>query len=419
MRLRRPGGRRGRRRQAEEADRIQHPGATADIAIHGTCATRFDGVRRAFTQNFVQGKEIGAAVAAWVDGELVVNLWAGMADEAGSKPWQVDTLSTVLSGTKGLTSTCVHQLVERGDLDLNAPVARYWPEFAQAGKEDITLGMVMSHRSGVIGPRQRMDWTQVTDWDLVCERLAAAEPWWEPGTAQGYHMTTFGFILGEVFRRVTGNTVGQYLRTEIAEPLGAEIHIGLPRTEQHRCADRVAKPHIRQMLADVNAPGYPTSLAEHPKAGLAVSMGFAPDDEVGSNDLDLWRELEFPGTNGQVSALGLATFYNALAQEKLLSRKHMDLIRVCQGGLESDLVLGRRVADHGWGLGYMLNQRCVNGPNPSIFGHGGLGGSFGFVDLENRIGYAYVMNHFDPTKANADPRSVVMSNEIYAVLGVK
>jgi CubicO group peptidase (beta-lactamase class C family) len=388
------------------------------MAIHGSCATRFDGVRRAFAQNFVQGKEIGAAVAAWVDGELVVNLWAGTADEAGSKPWQVDTLSTVLSGTKGLTSTCVHQLVERGDLDLNAPVARYWPEFAQAGKEDITLGMVMCHRSGVIGPRQRMDWTQVTDWDLVCERLAAAEPWWEPGTAQGYHMTTFGFILGEVFRRVTGNTVGQYLRTEIAEPLGAEIHIGLPRTEQHRCADRVAKPHIRQMLADVNAPGYPTSLAEHPKAGLAVSMGFAPDDEVGSNDLDLWRELEFPGTNGQVSALGLATFYNALAQEKLLSRKHMDLIRVSQGGLETDLVLGRRVADHGWGLGYMLNQRCVNGPNPSILGHGGLGGSFGFVDPENRIGYAYVMNHFDATKANADPRSVVMSNEIYAVLGV-
>jgi CubicO group peptidase (beta-lactamase class C family) len=376
-------------------------------------------VRRAFEQNFVHGKEIGAAVAAWVNGELVVNLWAGTADEAGTKPWQVDTLSTVLSGTKGLTSTCVHQLVERGDLDLNAPVARYWPEFAQAGKQDITLGMVMSHRSGVIGPRQRMDWTQVTDWDLVCERLAAAEPWWEPGTAQGYHMTTFGFILGEVFRRVTGDTVGQYLRTEIAEPLGAEIHIGLPRTEQHRCADRVAKPHIRQMLADVNAPGYPTSLAEHPKAGLAVSMGFAPDDEVGSNDLDLWRELEFPGTNGQVSALGLATFYNALAQEKLLSRKHMDLIRVSQGGLERDLVLGPRVADHGWGLGYMLNQRCVNGPNPSIFGHGGLGGSFGFVDLESRIGYAYVMNHFDPTKANADPRSVVMSNEIYAVLGVK
>ncbi|MDT5203376.1 MAG: hypothetical protein QOD34_12 [Mycobacterium sp.] len=376
-------------------------------------------MRDAFSENFALGKEVGAAVAAWVDGELVVNLWGGVADEAGARPWQQDTLSTVLSGTKGLTSTCVHQLVERGELDLNAPVARYWPEFAQAGKQDVTLAMVMSHRSGVIGPRQRMDWTQVTDWDLVCERLAAAEPWWEPGTAQGYHMTTFGFILGEVFRRVTSGTVGQYLRTEIAEPLGAELFIGTPRTEQHRCADRVAKPHVRDLLADANAPEYPTSLAEHPKAGLAISMGFAADDEVSSHDLDLWRELEFPGTNAQVSALGLATFYNALAQEKLLSRDQMDVLRVCQGGLETDLVLGPRVADHGWGLGYMLNQRCVNGPNPSIFGHGGLGGSFGFVDLENRIGYAYVMNHFDSTKANADPRSVVMSNEIYRVLGIE
>jgi CubicO group peptidase (beta-lactamase class C family) len=376
-------------------------------------------VRDAFSENFVLGKEVGAAVAAWVDDELVVNLWGGVADEAGARPWQQDTLSTVLSGTKGLTSTCVHQLVERGELDLNAPVARYWPAFAQAGKQDITLAMVMSHRSGVIGPRQRMEWAQVTDWDLVCERLAAAEPWWEPGTAQGYHMTTFGFILGEVFRRVTGSTVGQYLRTEIAEPLGAELFIGTPRTEQHRCADRVAKPHVRDLLADANAPEYPTSLAEHPKAGLAISMGFAADDEVSSHDLDLWRELEFPGTNAQVSALGLATFYNALAQEKLLSRDQMDVLRVCQGGLETDLVLGPRVADHGWGLGYMLNQRCVNGPNPSIFGHGGLGGSFGFVDLENRIGYAYVMNHFDSTKANADPRSVVMSNEIYRVLGIE
>ncbi|MGH3556823.1 MAG: serine hydrolase domain-containing protein [Mycobacterium sp.] len=391
----------------------------ADIDIQGSCTSRFERVRDAFEQNFALRNEVGAAVAAWVDGELVVNLWGGSADAAAARPWRVDTLATVLSGTKGLTSTCVHQLVERGALDLHAPVARYWPEFGQAGKEAITLAMVMSHRSGVIGPRTRMPWEQVTDWDLVCDRLAAAEPWWEPGTAQGYHMTTFGFIVGEVFRRVTGRTVGQYLRTEIAEPLGAEVHIGLSRAEQRRCADRVSKPHIREMLADVHAPGYPSSLAEHPKAGLAVSMGFAPDDEVGSNDLQLWREVEFPGTNGQVSALGLATFYNALAQEKLLSREHMDLVRVSQGGFDTDLVLGPRVADHGWGLGYMLNQRCVNGPNPRIFGHGGLGGSFGFVDLEHRIGFAYVMNRYDATKANADPRSVALSDEVYAALGVK
>ncbi|MEB3983350.1 serine hydrolase [Mycobacterium sp. 663a-19] len=390
----------------------------SDVDIHGSCVEGFDGVRDAFARNFAQRHEVGAAVAVWVDGELVVNLWGGSADAAGARPWREDTLTTVLSGTKGLSATCVHQLADRGELDLHAPVARYWPEFAQSGKQDITLAMVMGHRSGVIGPRTRMSWDKVAHWDFVCEQLAAAEPWWEPGTAQGYHMTTFGFILGEVFRRVTGRTIGQYLRTEIAEPIGADVHIGLSPAEQRRCAERVNKPHARDLLADVQAPGYPTSLAEHPKAGLSVSMGFAPDDELGSNDLQLWRELEFPGTNGQVSALGLATFYNALAQEKLLSREHMDKVRVCQGGDETDLVLGPRVADHGWGLGYMLNRRGINGPNRRIFGHGGLGGSFGFVDLEHRIGYAYVANRFDATKSNADPRSLALSNEVYAALGV-
>ncbi|OBF82865.1 esterase [Mycobacterium sp. 852002-51163_SCH5372311] len=389
-----------------------------DADIHGSCAPDFVGVRDAFERNFAERKDVGAAVAVWVDGDLVVNLWGGSADAAGTRPWEQDTLTTVLSGTKGMTSTCVHQLADRGELDLYAPVARYWPEFGQAGKENITLAMVMSHRSGVIGPRTRLNTQQLVDWDYVCAQLAIAEPWWEPGTAQGYHMTTYGFILGEVFRRVTGRTVGQYLRAEIAEPIGADIHIGLSPADQLRCAERVNKPTGRQLLAELHAPGWPTRLDEHPKAGMSIAMGFLPDDDLDTENLQLWRRLEFPGTNGQVSALGLATFYNALAQEKLLSREHMELVRTPQGGFEPDLVLGPRVADHGWGLGYMLNQRCVNGPNPRMFGHGGLGGSFGFVDLEHRIGYAYVANRFDATKANADPRSVALSNQVYAALGV-
>ncbi len=153
-------------------------------------------------------------------------------------------------------------------------------------------------------------------------------------------------------------------------------------------------------------------------AGWAVSMDFVPDDELGVQALDAWRSAEFPSTNAHVSALGMATFYNALAQEKLISRRQMDLARVSQGGFETDLVLGPHVADHGWGLGYMLNQRCVNGPNPRIFGHGGLGGSFGFVDLEHQLGYAYVTNNFDTTKRLADPRSLALSDAIYATLGV-
>jgi len=277
---------------------------------------------------------------------------------------------------------------------------------------------VLGHRSGVIAPRQRLHWDEVSDWDLVCTRLAAAEPWWEPGSAQGYHMVAFGFILGEVVRRVTGRSLGQYLRTEIAEPMGIDVHVGLPDFEHQRCAEMVNKPHIRGVLSNGGAPSDPCSLAEHPMAGLSVAMGFVPDDELGSNDLPRWRRSEFPGTNGHVSALGLATFYNGLAQEKILSRGQLEVARVSQGGFDPDVVLGPRVADHGWGLGFMLNQRRVAGPNPRSFGHGGSGGSYGFVDLEHRIGYAYVMNYFDATKCNADPRSTALSDEVYRTLGV-
>ena len=389
-----------------------------ETPIGGGCASGFETVRDAFEKNFTHNDEVGAAVAIWVDGDLVVNLWGGYADARRRRHWRENTLASVFSGTKGLTSTCVHMLADRGEIDLDAPVARYWPEFGRAGKQNVTVASVLGHRSGVIGPRARMDWSQTADWDLVCERLAASEPWWEPGTAQGYHMVSFGFILGEVVRRVTGRTIGEYLRREIADPMGIDVHIGLPDTEHRRCAEMINKPHIRDVLAKGGAPGHPESLAEHPMAALSVTMGFVPDDELGSNDITAWRRSEFPGTNGHVSALGLATFYNGLAQEKLLSRGHLEKVRVCQGGFDPDIVLGPRVADHGWGLGYMLNQRGVAGPNLGSFGHGGSGGSYGFVDLENRIGYAYVMNYFDHTKCNADPRSTSLSNEVYRILGV-
>ncbi|MBV8927961.1 MAG: beta-lactamase family protein [Mycobacteriaceae bacterium] len=389
-----------------------------EVPIAGSCAPEFEKVRTAFEQNFAQRDEVGAAVAVWVDGELVVNLWGGWADAAHTEAWQETTLASVFSGSKGLTSTCVHLLADRGEIDLHAPVAAYWPEFAQGGKGSVTIANVMGHRSGVIGPQERLSPEAVADWDLVCEKLAEATPWWQPGAAQGYHMVTFGFILGGVVRRVKGSTIGQYLRTEIAEPLGIEVHIGLPPAEHHRCAEMVNKPHIREVLAAGQAPGYPTSLDEHPMAGLSIAMGYVPDDELGSNALDVWRSAEFPGTNAHASAQGMATFYNALAQEKLLTREHLELVRVSQGGYEVDLVLGPRVADHGWGLGYMLNQRRVAGPNARSFGHGGSGGSFAFVDLEHRIGYAYVMNQFDATKCHADPRSTALSDEVYAALGV-
>jgi CubicO group peptidase (beta-lactamase class C family) len=391
---------------------------TEDVPIDGFCASEFESVRRQFERNFAERGDVGAAVAAWVDGELVVNLWGGWHDANAALPWRQDTLASVFSGSKGLTSTCIHLLAERGQLDLHERVATYWPEFAQSGKEAITVAMVMAHRSGVIGPQRRMQAVDVLDWDGVCAELAVAQPWWTPGTAQGYHMVTFGFILGELVKRITGRTLGEFLRDEIAEPLAADVHIGLAERDHGRCADMINKPHIRDLLAAGGAPADPTSLAEHSKAGLAVAMGFIPDDELGSLTIDRWRSAEFPATNAHVSALGMATFYHAMAQEQLVSRELMELCRTSQGGMATDVVLGPRVADHGWGLGYMLNQRSVAGPNPRIFGHGGSGGSYAFVDLEHKIGYAYVMNQFDATKASADPRSVALSDEIYAALDV-
>ena len=196
------------------------------------------------------------------------------------------------------------------------------------------------------------------------------------------------------------------------------MHVGLPASEHHRCAEMVNKPHIRDVLADGDAPGHPVSLNEHPMAGLSIALGFVPTTRWARRTSACGARSSFPATNAHVSALGMSTFYNALAQEKLLTREHMERCRVSQGGREADVVLGPRVADHGWGLGYMLNQGGAAGPNKRIFGHGGSGGSYGFVDLEHRIGYSYVMNNFDATKANADPRSVVLSDEIYSALGV-
>ena len=236
--------------------------------VNGSCAPGFERVRDAFEHNFLERNEIGAAVSVWVDGDLAVNLWGGSADAAGQRPWHEDTLASIFSGSKALTSTCIHLLADRGELDLHSPVADYWPEFAQAGKQDITVAMVMGHRSGVIGPRTRLTPNETLDWDAVCAHIAEAEPWWEPGTAQGYHMVTFGFILGEITRRVTGRTLGEYLRKEIAEPLGIDVHIGLPAAEHHRCAEMVNKPHIRDVLADGGAPGYPTQPGRAPDGGI-------------------------------------------------------------------------------------------------------------------------------------------------------
>src|ERR1700722_12959510 len=192
---------------------------SANLTVNGECDPRFSRVRDAFIQNFERRNEVGAATSIVVDGKCVVDLWAGHADQAKSRPWNRDTIVNVWSTTKGLAATCAHRLVDQGKLDLEAPVAKYWPEFAQAGKEKIPVNYLLSHRAGLPAVRKQLPMDAYVNWPVMCSALAAQEPWWNPGTKHGYHAITFGYLIGEVIRRITGKTVGTYLREEIAGPL--------------------------------------------------------------------------------------------------------------------------------------------------------------------------------------------------------
>ncbi len=316
------------------------------------------------THNFTDHDEVGAAVAVWVDGDLVVNLWGGYADARHRRP-----LAGEHPGQRLLRD-------QRTDQHLPSPARRSRRDRPGRAGGAVLAGVRAGrqgghhHRLGAGTPLggDRTAAADALERDRRLGRgsasaLAASEPWWEPGTAQGYHMVSFGFILGEVVRRVTGRTLGQYLRTEIAEPMGIDVHIGLPAAEHAPLrgdGQQTAHPRRAGRRRRPATAGVARASTRWPRCRSA--MGFVPDDELGSNDLALWRRCEFPGTNGHVSALGLATFYNGLAQEKILSREHLEKVRVSQGGFDPDVVLGPRVADHGWGLGYMLNQRGVAGP---------------------------------------------------------
>ena len=228
----------------------------SEVEIHGECAPRFAGVREAFEENFTERGDIGAAVAVTIDGEPVVDLWAGHADAAGTRAWERDTIVNVYSTGKGMLSLGLHMLADRGLVDIEAPVASYWPEFAQAGKEGVTVRHVLGHCSGVVGARRLLPKEACYDWETMTTALAEAEPWWEPGTRHGYHVWTYGWIIGEIVRRVSGRAPGAFLREEIADPLGVDFFVGTPASEQGRIADIVPpsrnplpEPDVTSMLA--------------------------------------------------------------------------------------------------------------------------------------------------------------------------
>jgi CubicO group peptidase (beta-lactamase class C family) len=386
----------------------------ADIRIEGSCAPRFARVKAAFAENFAQRNEYGAAVAVTVDGVQIVDLWGGCADKARTQPWTRDTIVNVFSTTKGLTAICAHRLVDQGLLDLDAPVARYWPEFAQAGKHRIPVRWLLSHRAGLPALRKPLAEDAFYDWHTMTTALAAEEPWWQPGAKHGYHAITYGWLVGEVIRRISGKTPGAYLRDEIAQPLGIDCHIGLDPRDDARCGQMIQSPPPPP--GQVNLFEYSKS---NPDSVTAKSFMNPPTAmKLGAINARAWRGAEIPAANGHTTARALARLYGALARGGEVDRVRVlspEAIRRCHSeesnGVDEVLLTPTRFS-----TGFMLTQpHDPWGPNPHPFGHPGAGGSLGFADPEAKVGFGYTMNKMGPYIL-IDPRARALIAAVYASL---
>jgi len=384
----------------------------ADVRIEGVVEPRFERVRAAFAENFDKRNEYGAAVAVTVDGKQVVDLWGGHADKARTQPWRRDTIVNVFSTTKGLTAITAHRMVDQGLIDLDAPVARYWPEFGRAGKERIPVRWLLSHRAGLAAVRKPLPDTACYDWAAMTAALAEQEPWWEPGTKHGYHAITYGWLIGEVMRRVSGKSPGAYFRDEIARPLGIDCHIGLAASEDERCG---------QMIQSPPPPPDQVNLFEYaqknPESVTAKAFMNPPTAmKLGAINARAWRGAEIPAANGHTTGRALARLYGAIARGgevdgiRILTPAAIERCHTEEShGRDEVLMVPTRFS-----TGFMLTQaHDPIGPNRNAFGHPGAGGSFGFADPEAKVGFGYTMNKMGPYIL-IDPRARALIDAVYA-----
>jgi CubicO group peptidase (beta-lactamase class C family) len=382
------------------------------VRAQGENAARFARVREAFERNFETG-EVGAALAVTLDGELVVDLWGGHRDAGRTKPWQRDTIVNVYSTTKGMTAICANRLAEQGKLDLDAPVASYWPEFAQAGKAEIPVRWLLSHRAGLAAIREQIPASGRYDWGYMTGALAAEKPWWEPGTSHGYHALTYGYLVGEVLRRIDGRTLGTYFREELAEPLDLDFWIGTGPELDSRVADMIPAPP--------SPPGVPNpfaAAAQNPDSLVGRAFG-NPVIETGAVNTRAWRGAEIPAANGHGTARGLARIYGALAREgELDGVQVLTPAQIARANTEQSFGRDEVLAPlhTRFGLGFFMTQPMIPfGPNPRSFGHPGAGGSIAFADPDARLGIAYVMNQMQVGLAG-DARGFGLIAEVYEAL---
>ena len=382
------------------------------VKIEGTCDPKFNRVKDVFAENFEKRGEVGAAAAVMLDGKSVVDIWAGHADRDKTRPWTRDTLVNVYSTTKGITAICAHRLADKGLLDIDAPVAKYWPEFAQAGKDKMPVRYLLSHRAGMAAVRKPLDDDALFKWDKMTTALAEQEPWWEPGTKHGYHALTFGYLVGEVIRRITGKTPGTYLRDDLAGPLGLDLHIGLDAKNDARTGDMIAMPPP--------GPGEPNLFAEVMKNPESVAFKAFMNPPGGMRpglvNTREWRAAEIPAANGHTTARSLAKLYGVLARGgeldgvRVMSKEQVAKCSIEQSsGPDALLVINTRFS-----LGFMMSQPGASlGPNAKSFGHPGAGGSLGYADPEAKIGFGYTMNKMHASLL-IDPRATALIEAVYA-----
>ncbi len=374
--------------------------------IEGQVEPGYEGLREAFTGNFSSHGDVGAAFCLYVKGRKVVDIWGGVADTRTERKWDEDTLTLVYSTSKGVTAICAHLLAQRGQLDLDAPVIEYWPEFGQAGKSQILVRWLLSHRAGLPGIDRHLTPDEALAWDPAVEALAVQAPVWEPGTKHGYHALTYGWLVGEVIRKVTGLSLGEVLAKEVSGPLGLDLWIGLPEAEEQRVCQLIPVAPVPLSPEDLSAlpPGRLAMLKAMTEPGsLAMRALNVTDPPFNFNSRDV-HAGELPAANAIGTARALAKLYASTIGEidgmRLLDPATVeDATREQANGPDQVLLQDTR-----FGSGFFLPSTFSPLMGPGSFGHAGAGGSLAFADHERGVAFAYVMNKMQQN-LSGDPRT--------------